>query len=198
MQEENLSGSQSLALIQSMINKAKNQFGENGHLYLVWGWVILFCSLLQFVLLNYLKYPNHEMVWMLTWVAVIYQFIYLYRNRKRVKVKTYMGDILSYVWLVFVVLLILNLSLISILLKSDAYKLINPVILSLYGMPTFLSGKVLRFTPLVTGGIACWILALIAAFIPPQFHMLLIGIAVIMAWIIPGYLLRKRYQTELA
>ena len=125
MQEENLSGSQSLALIQSMINKAKNQFGENGHLYLVWGWVILFCSLLQFVLLNYLKYPNHEMVWMLTWVAVIYQFIYLYRNRKKEKVKTYMGDILSYVWLVFVVLLILNLSLISILLKGDAYKLIK-------------------------------------------------------------------------
>ena len=41
MQEQEFSPQQSLNLIESMINKARNRFSENGHLYLLWGWVIL-------------------------------------------------------------------------------------------------------------------------------------------------------------
>ena len=53
MQEENISGKESLAIIESMINKAKNQFSENGHLYLLWGWAVFVCSIAQFILMNY-------------------------------------------------------------------------------------------------------------------------------------------------
>jgi len=31
---------EALQLIESMINKAQNRFGENGTLYLLWGWVL--------------------------------------------------------------------------------------------------------------------------------------------------------------
>ena len=196
MSEDNLSGRQSLELIQSMINKAKNQFGENGHLYLVWGWVVLFCSIAQFTLLHFFGYEKHYMVWMFTWLVVIYQFVYLFRNRKKQKIKTYTAEILAYVWLVFVILMILTATLFSILVRGNVNTLINPIVLSLYGMPTFLSGKILRFNPLVAGGVCCWILSLIAAFVPYDLQLLFYGIAVIIAWIVPGYLLRKRYQTE--
>jgi len=196
MQEENLSGSQSLELIQSMINRARNQFSENGHLYLVWGWVVLICSVVEFILIRFLDYPHHYLVWMLTWLAVIYQFFYLYKNRKKEKVKTYTGEIVSYVWIVFVVLMFITVFISSFQHSNNSFRLISPFILALYGMPTFLSGKILRFPPLVIGGIGCWILALIALYIPYDFQILFFGLAVIIAWIIPGYLLRKRYKTE--
>jgi len=51
-QEENFNEQESLALIESMIKKAKNQFSENGDTYLLWGWVVFVCSIAQFVLMN--------------------------------------------------------------------------------------------------------------------------------------------------
>jgi len=195
MQEENLSGSQSLELIQSMINRARNQFSENGHLYLVWGWVVLICSIAEFILIRFWDYQQHYLVWMLTWLAVIYQFFYLYKNRKKQKVKTYTGEIVSYVWITFFVLLLLAIFISSSKLENN-FGIISPFILMLYGMPTFLSGKILRFPPLVLGGIGCWVLALISLYVPYEFQILFFGLSVIIAWIIPGYLLRKRYQIE--
>jgi hypothetical protein len=50
MKESSLTSEESLEVIQSMILKAKNQFSENGKLYLLWGWVILCCSLGYFIL----------------------------------------------------------------------------------------------------------------------------------------------------
>ena len=196
MENEKLSGKESLEIIHSMINKARNQFGENGHLYLIWGWVILLCSVSEFILLHFYDYPKHYQVWMLTWGALIYQFIYLYRNRKKVKVKTYTGEILGYVWMVFIILMLMTTLLFSVLKPANTQTLINPFILALYGMPTFLSGKILRFTPLVIGGVSCWVLALISAFLPYDIQILFFGLSVIIAWIIPGYLLRKRFQID--
>jgi len=196
MQEENITGQQSLELIQSMINRARNQFSENGHLYLVWGWVVLICSVGQFILLHFFAYPNHYLVWMLTWLVVVYQFVYLIKNRKKEKVKTYTGDIVSYVWIVFVILMFMTGFLMARSPLGHTRELVNPLILSLYGMPTFLSGKILRFQPLILGGIFCWILSIVSTFIPYDFQLLFFGIAVIIAWIIPGYLLRKRYLNE--
>ena len=37
MQEEKMTEQESLRLIESMINTAKSQFSEDGHLYLLWG-----------------------------------------------------------------------------------------------------------------------------------------------------------------
>jgi uncharacterized membrane protein len=178
-----------------MINRARNQFSENGHLYLVWGWVVLVCSVAEFVLIRFYNYQQHYLVWMLTWLAVIYQFFYLYKNRKKEKVKTYTGEIVSYVWIVFVILMLLTIFINSSQLGNKA-GVINPFILALYGMPTFLSGKILQFSPLVMGGIGCWILAIISLYMPYDFQILFFGLSVIIAWIIPGYLLSNRYKTE--
>lgn len=107
-----------------------------------------------------------------------------------------MSEILSYVWQVFLVLLLLATFLFSMLSEVDRYKFLYSFILLLYGMPTFLSGKILRFTPLVVGGMCCWILSLVSAYLPYEYQILCLAFAVIVAWIVPGYLLRKRYNFE--
>ena len=75
--EDQLNQNESLVIINQMINKARNQFTENGHLYLLWGWLILICSIGHFVMQNILHLEQFWMVWMLTWAGVIYQVIYI-------------------------------------------------------------------------------------------------------------------------
>ena len=194
MNEEKFSPEQSLHLIGSMINRAKARFNENGHLYLIWGWAVFICSLTQFILMYYVQVAEHYFVWMAMWLVFIYQMIYISRRKKNEKVKTYTDEIISVVWITFVVLMFLFGFLFGRILGNEYYHFINPGFLALYGMPTVLSGAILRFPPLVFGGMFCWALAIVSAFIPYEFQLLLLAAAVMGAWIIPGYLLRNKYK----
>ena len=191
--DTSFSHKESLALIESMINKAKDRFNEDGFIYLLWGWVVLFCSIVHFILVQ-LQVRNYWMVWLVTWLAVIYQVFYLRRRRRRRTVQTYTDDIVKYVWITFGIIMFLTGFLFGMVLGEDYYRMINPGFLALYGMPTFLSGIILRFRPLVWGGIGCWILSILATFIPQNYSILLVSAAMIIAWIVPGYLLRSKYK----
>lgn len=193
MANENLDPAQSLQLIESMINKAKNRFGENGHLYLIWGWVILVCSLFHFTALEYNLIDRPEWVWGLTWLAFGYQAFYLARQNKKVRVSTYTDDILKAIWLVFVCC---GIIVAFVTAKGGGLIILYPLILMLYGIPTILSGTVLRFSPLVVGGIACWVLSIVSLFVSLKYNLLLISAAVVFAWIVPGYLMKKRFSRE--
>lgn len=165
---------ESLALIESMINKAKNRFNEDGFMYLLWGWVVLICSVAQFVLVR-LHYEKYYLVWFVTWLAVIYQVFYLRRKRSRNYVRTYTDEIVKYAWITFGIIMFLEGFLFGMVLGAEYYKLVNPCFLALYGMPTFLSGIILRFKPLVWGGIGCWILSVFATVIPQDYSILLVS-----------------------
>lgn len=196
MPEERFSPEQSLQLIGAMINKAKGRFSENGHLYLLWGWAVLVCSITQFILMKYVKWENHYLVWLSMWLVLIYQAIYLSRRKKKEKVRTYTDEIIAVVWITFVVLMFLFGFLFGSLLGGEYYRFINPGFLTLYGMPTVLSGTILRFRALIIGGVSCWLLAILSVFIPYDYQLLLLAVAVVCAWIIPGYLLRKRFKNQ--
>jgi hypothetical protein len=197
MSEENFDPKQSLLLIESMINRAKDKFAEDGSWYLLWGWLVFICSLSQFVLLHFFKYPYHYIVWTITWMAVIYQVIYMRKKGRYKRVRTYTGYILGYVWITFVIVIFLLAFLIGQLTTSEYYVHINPILLTVYGMPIFLSGIILRFRPLIIGGIGCWVLSIIAMLIGNyDYQFLMVPVAMVIAWIIPGYLLRAKYKLQ--
>jgi hypothetical protein len=193
MKDSSLTGVESLEVIQSMINKAKNHFSENGTLYLVWGWVVLVCSLVQFFLDVVVHYEKPYLIWMLTWLMLPYMFYFLRKRKRHGIVKTYADDILGYVWNTFVVMLFISF-FILFRFVTDPYRYVNIFVLLMYGMPTFLSGTILKFKPLVIGGICCWVLALLSGFVDFVYHPLFIAAAVIIAWIIPGYILKSKYK----
>lgn len=194
MQEEKLSPEQSLQVIDSMINRARDTFSENGHLYLLWGWVILFCSLGHFFMEQVLHYDKPWLIWMLTWVAIIYQGFYIARRNRKRRVRTYTDDIIKYVWLVFAICTFLIVFLDA--QRTENSNQVNLAFVVMYGMPTFLSGIILRFRPLLIGATACWALALLSLLVPPAYYMLLVAAAMITAWIIPGYLLQRKFHRQ--
>jgi hypothetical protein len=196
MQDEKFSPEQSLQVIQSMIDKARSQFSENGHLYLLWGWVVLSCSIAQFILIKFVQTEKHYYVWFVCWLAAIYQFVYLRKQQRQQRVKTYADKMIGFIWISFVVLMMLIGFAVGRAGGSEYYKLFSPVFLAMYGVPTFLSGIFLQFRPLVIGGIGCWVLSMLAHFIPYDYQLLLLAAAMVIAWIIPGYVLQRNYNKQ--
>ena len=184
----------SMELITSMINKAKNNFTERGFLYLMWGWVILGCCIVSFVGSYFLHNEKVQWIWLVIYLVVIFQAFYLRKTRKHRLTRTYTAEINGYVWLVFMICLML---VIFLCVAFQKYEMIDPLLLVLYGVPTFLSGIILRFRPLWVGAICCWVLAILSPFVPVEFQVLLIGVAVIAAWITPGFLLSRRFKKNL-
>lgn len=194
MQPENFSPKDSLLLIDSMINQAKNRFSENGFLYLLWGWLILFCSLGHFILLQLHLFKQPEIIWASCWVTAIFQIIYLAQKKKKEKVKTYSDQIINSIWICFGVCMFV-VSFIAA--RNNLWMYMYPIILVIYAIPTFLSGVVMQFKPLKIGGMACWGLAIASTFLLPVYYLLLLAAAVLIAWIIPGYLLRKKFKNQI-
>jgi len=193
MEQENFSPQESLKLIDSMINKAKNRFTENGFLYLLWGWLVFICAIGHFVLLQLKLFKHPEIIWASCWIAVIYQVIFLVRKKKKETVKTYSDGMIDSIWTCFgICMMVLGI----IVSRNNLWVSMYPIILMLYAVPTFLSGAVMQFTPLKVGGIACWVLAVISTFLLPVYYLLLLAAAVLIAWIIPGYLLSKKFKNQ--
>jgi hypothetical protein len=189
---DNIQPQNQLQLIESMIQKARNDFQESGTLYLMWGFVLLFCSLVQFIGL-YFYSSNWSFIWMLTWVTVIAQIFILRKQKKKQGARSYTDEIMGAIWIVFFICMVL---LAYILGSQKAFPSILPVILVMYGIPTFLSGTLIKFNLLKWGGVGCWVLAILCSLTPLNFQILFIGAAVIIAWIIPGIFLRKRFRNE--
>lgn len=192
--EQDFSGEESLAIIQSMINKVRNRFSEDGHLYLLWGWVVLVCSITQFILEHLVHYAQSYYVWFACWLTFIYQAVYMMKKRRKKTVRTYTDEIIKYVWIVFLINMILVGIVFGMIFNNEYNSATNAFFLILYAAPIFLCGIILRFTPLVIGGIFCWVLSVVSFYIPDDYKILLVSAAMIVAWIIPGYLLRARYR----
>ncbi len=195
--ENDFSPQQSLQLIESMINRAKDKFAEDGFLYLIWGWLVFICSLVQFTLLHIFQYQQHYIVWLATIPAFIYQYIYISKKHKQQIVTTYTDNIIGFVWITFAIVIVLLGFLIGALTTGEYYTHIIHILLAVYGMPVFLTGVIVRFKPLIFGGIACWVLCIASTFVKIyDYQFLFIPLAMLVAWIIPGYLLRAKYKSQ--
>jgi hypothetical protein len=192
MKEKELSGQESLQLITQMISRAKNDYIETGVSALLWGGIITFCALVSFLNAYLLHWDALHFVWLLTIIAVIPQIIIARRERKERKHRGHDDRIMGGIWLSFAAAMFL-MSYIEI---GNQWPAPVAVYLTIYGIPTFTTGYGKRFRPMVIGGIACWVLAILSTFTPYPWSMLHLAAAAQLAWFIPGLILRKRYLKE--
>ena len=183
---------ESLQLIAQMIAKAKSDFIETGISALMWGSIVTFCALMQFASAFY-NMPWVNYIWLLTILAFIPQVVISVREKKRKKFKTY-EDSMGGIWIAFAVTMFLVSFYFGSLHipQSDLHP--ETLILIIYGIPTFATGFARRFTPMVVGGIACWVFAIISFYVPYPYVMLLVAAGALLAWFIPGIILQRRYQ----
>lgn len=192
MQEENFSPEESLKLIQTMIDKAQRNFGDNSIHFLLWGWLTFTGFVGEFILKNLLRYEKHYVVWWLVIPGVVISTYLGMKEHKIQKASTYVGDSMKHLWtgmgISFFVLSML-------FTKMGWNNNIFPFFMLLYGLGTFISGRLLQFTPLVIGGIIAWVLAIIATCFSYDYQMLFGAAAILFSYIIPAYILRKKNKS---
>lgn len=187
--EKPLTEAESLQLIASMISKAKNDYADTGIAALMWGTVISFCGIITFC--NYwwnIRWLDN--IWWLPALALVPQIYISYSERKRKKFKGHHDEAMGGIWLSFAVTLFL-LSYYTGIFKVPSP---NSLFIIVYGIPTFATGFTKRFKPMIIGGIACWVLAIICMYVAFPYTMLLTALAAQLAWFIPGLILRRRYR----
>jgi hypothetical protein len=195
MSDENFSPQQSLQLIQSMISKTKQDISDKSIYFLVWGWITFIACTAQFVLKHIYNYEKHYQVWWLIVAGIAFSIYYGIKEEKIRKVKTYTSDSIKYLW---VGMSICYFVLSMILSKLGWSTVVFPFFIMLYGLGTFVSGKILRFRPLIIGGCIAWVLAVGAVYVDYDYQMLFGAAAILLSYIIPAYLLRfKNKQARL-
>lgn len=184
--ENELSPKQSLDVITSMIQQAKGNMQKNSFYFLLWGWTIVIANLGVYLLLTFTTVENPFYVYSITFISAIVSLIYGFRQGKSAGVSTHLDNIYKWLWI--------GLAVTIFTFWFFGYKIgwqLNPIIIVLCAVPTFVSGIMLKFKPLVFGGVAFWVLGAITFTLSFENQFLLAAIAVVVGYLIPGYLLKR-------
>jgi hypothetical protein len=194
-EEKELSPSESLALIQSMISNTKGEVANDSFHFLFWGWLVFGCCILEFFLKTVVHTPYHYAVWWLTPVGGVVSGIYGARQSRKIRVKTFVDESLKYLWLAvawsFIVLMFINF-----LGIGQRWETAFSYYILLYAIGTFVTGGLLRFKPLLIGGSINFALAIIASRFSFDYQLLIAALAILCSYIIPGHLLRIRHKLQ--
>jgi len=190
--EKTLSPQESLRVIRETIDLAKHSFRENGFHFLLWGWLVVIASTVHYYLAEIQHYARPEMAWMIMVVVGIpVAFIYEWRRGKREKTENLVRDWYGLVWLGFAISMIITIPL---AVRGGLSPI--PFILVLIGFATFISGMLLRFTPLFFGAAVMWAGALWCMFLTPTEHLLVQAGTAVLGYLIPGYLLNVQSRNR--
>lgn len=189
MEEKYIEPNESLSIIQHMINKAQRRYSDDSFYYIMWGSLVLAAALAQFILLV-LQVKNYALVWMVLPVGALISVIYGAKQKSKEKTKTYVDTYMGYLWIAMGVAMLVVLVMMPRLGFENAY----PVLILIYGVGTFVSGGLLSFRPLLFGGIFCFILSVGAFFVPFPIQSLFIAVAMLVSYIIPGFLLKAKFK----
>src|SRR5688572_13605742 len=96
MEEKQISGHESLLIIQQMINTAKKEQKDDGKSWIIWGWLLFVASIFTWINL-YTKWVSVFFFWTgVGLITLLIGMIEVVRDnffRKRKKVRTYTKDL---------------------------------------------------------------------------------------------------------
>lgn len=177
-------------LIEQTIRQAKNSFYKGSFHYLAWGWALAIAGIAQFLLaimgsnFNWIPWPA---------VAIIIGGVVAFHEKNRAeKKKEPMDRVFGYIWGGFLA----TLGIMIVMTVSNHINP-NPYVIVLSGMPTFISGGMLRSNILIIGAAVFWGIGIASFFIPSIFTPLAFSGALILGWVIPGHVLRRQEQKEM-
>ena len=188
MEQDKMTEEESLRLIGEMIGKVKRSYVTKGIASIVWGVLIIICSLLTWAQV-YFKIDFGFDVWILVFLPVIPQIYFSIKEKKERKFVAHDEQTMSYVWSSFGICIFI-LSFYNSKFGNDHT---TTLFMMLYGLPTFITGGIFKFKPMILGGLICWVLSIVALFTSLATAMLFMAVCGLVAWLIPGIILWKRY-----
>ncbi len=211
MDNKPLTSQESLHLINTMINKARDAWHDTGVGAMLWGSVIAVCSLVRLSEIQF-GYKLPFDINLLTLFAIIPQIFITIKEKRERKVKSYDDTFIDYIWLAFGISIFLLIHVVNLVFASWApvsqeysrlaghaspfkfSEFVMPLFLILYGLPTFITGAACKFKPMFWGGIFCWVCSIITVYTHYKLDLLLTAFSAIMAWFIPGLIMEREYR----
>jgi hypothetical protein len=144
----------------------------------------------MYYIMKFTAYPNYApAVWLLCIPAWVVTMIYGHRQGKSQGMVSHLDRVNMWLWIAMAITICPVW-----IFGSKINWMINAVILMPVGAATFVSGIMIRFRPLLMGGIIFWVAGVLCYFVAPIDQYLVGGIAMILGYLLPGYLLK--YQKE--
>jgi len=190
---QNFSAEQSLHLIQSMIEKAKQDVANNSFYLLLWGWLIFSAALLNFGLMRFTSFEQPYLAWNLVWIGAIASIIKGIKESKKIAVKTFVGETMKFFGISQA---ILYLGLGFFFYKYDLWHISFPLYILVYAVTCFFMGALMQFPLLKWTGLLCLPIMVIAAFVSFEWQLLLIALAILISYIVPGHVLYMKEKLQ--
>lgn len=190
--EKELNPTESLNIIHSMINTAKNKLADDGFLLIFWGWLVFISAVLNYILFSF-NIMYGFLVWpILMPLGGIFTAIYSNKQKKKEQVKTYVGTYLGHLWTAFGISLAVALSSLPFYgIKSSYFCL-----MVIYGFVTYVSGGLLEFKALRIGALFSFAAAIASIFVGEKEQLLCLALAILCSYIIPGHLLSNTFKSQ--
>ncbi|MFB6456740.1 hypothetical protein ACE38W_15820 [Chitinophaga sp. Hz27] len=182
--EMRLDAEQSLRIITDTISKTRNNIKAMSACFLLWGWLIAAASIFFYILHQYTGTAFYFLPFPV-FVAMGVIWTILYFRRMHSGTETWLNWFLKQLWLTIGICFLVVVA-ISLLMKQLPFT--HTMLLG--GIGTLVSGLVMRYKPLIAGGILFLLLAVGSVLVSDAYKPLLQGIAVIGGYLVPGYLLK--------
>ena len=195
MEEKDLTEQESMVIIQQMINTAKHEQKDNGIGWIIWGWLLFVVSVLTYI--------NLQANWFSTWyfwnafgilslLLLLYSTVRYFYFRKRVRAKTYTGELFSKLNFGFFI----SIAFIIIGINKGIDPLRGfPLLIGLYGFWILIYGTALDFRPSIIAAYVTWAFGITAFFVNTfDSVMLLHAAAVLFGYIIPGHIANSQFR----
>lgn len=195
MKNVDLTPEESFSIINKAISNFKINYRETSKVFLLWGWILAFASFSNFIILKILsgRLENGSgwLVSICNWAAfilpgfIIMAFMERKINRDK-KVFSYLESHFKNLWTVTAASFLIA-TFLCVKLEVNP----PPVMLLIAGIATITSGLLIKFRPVIIGGITFFIFSIASTYVSNEFISLIVCAAIICGYLIPGYSLRS-------
>jgi hypothetical protein len=195
MDKNNLTPEESFDLINKAISNFKVNYKESAKTFLLWGWILTLASFSNFIILKILHakeaYNLMGFYTLCNWgvfilIGSIFLFFMERKINKEKKVYSHLDSYIKKLWTVAVASFF-----IAIILCIKLEIAPPPIMLLIGGIATTTSGLLIKFKPLIIGGMSFFVFSIATTFVSNEYIALIVGVAVICGYLIPGYLLKS-------
>lgn len=179
---------ESLRLIEGMIGQARRSFSRFSFYFLLWGVLLIGAMIAAFLLRESAQGWQFGAPWGVAGVlGGIVSGIHGARESRREQVINPMDSTIGWLWGSFVITMLLLIAF-TVIGRADT----TVAITMLTGLPTFLTGQILRFKPLKYGGVLFWLAGVAMMLLSSALATLVLYCtAMALGYILPGLLLKR-------
>jgi hypothetical protein len=182
----------SIRIIREMIKVSQKKLRRDSILFVIWGWVFTISNIFNFisgkaVLTHLLKKTMSYLSYATGIVALAFTIYYIYRQR--MKVQTYIGTSIRYIWIAMIFCMVFINLIQGNVLHKIVFELQHPVFMIVIAFTIFSTGAILRYRLIMAGGILFAIIAYLASYLTLNNQLLAEAAAWFSAFVIPGHIL---------